>query len=75
MTYVYIEKNGKFIYEPSSIADIETFVKNNLKDGTKYKERIVEVTTGGQYIVADDGTEATKIRGKTKVYIYYSDDI
>lgn len=74
LTYVHIEKNGHLIY-PSNTKNIQDIVKDYLREGKKYKERIVEVTTGGQYAIGDDGTEITKIRGKTKVYIFYSDDI
>ena len=46
-----------------------------INDGDLYKERIVEITTSGQYISADDGTEVTTTPGSTKVYIFYTDDI
>lgn len=42
---------------------------------TQYKERIVEMTTGGEYMVAEDGTRITIRPGTTKVYIFYTDDI
>lgn len=71
LTYIYIRKNGATIYEPASGENIEEVIKNHLGDGKNYRERVVEVTTGGQYILGEDGTEATKIKGKTKIYIFY----
>ena len=72
-TYVSIKKNGADIY-PSDTKTIQDVI-NELNEGKLYKERIVEVTTSGQYISAEDGTELVEIPGNTKVYIFYTDEI
>lgn len=74
LTYVFIEKDGQDIY-PSTTLNKQEIIEKYLNDGKKYKERIVELTTGGEYLIAEDGTQVTKQYGKTKVYIFYSDDI
>ena len=73
LTYIQIEKNGSIIY-PSTVNTIQDVIKE-LDEGKQYKERIVEITTSGEYISAEDGTEVTTTPGSTKVYIFYTDDI
>ena len=76
LTYVYIEdKNGNSIYSPSSLEDINTVISNELTSGKKYKERVLEVKTGGNYAIGEDDTEIELSGGlnKTKIYIFYKE--
>lgn len=70
MTYIFIkDKNGNQIY-PST--ENEREVINDLKN-KKYRERTVEVTTGGEYLTAEDGTQISVGQIKTKIYIFYTE--
>jgi len=73
LTYVTVTKEGETkIFLPSSTEEeISEGIKTYMNAGGKYKERVVEVTTGGEYIMADDGTKLTETPGKTKVYIIF----
>lgn len=76
LTYVYIEdKNGKSIYSPRSLEDINTVISNKLTSGNKYKERVLEVKTGGSYAIGEDNTELELSNGinKNKIYIFYNE--
>ena len=76
LTYVYIEdKNGNSIYSPSSSEDINTVISNKLTSGNKYKERVLEIKTGGSYAIGEDNTELELSNGKNKnkIYIFYNE--
>lgn len=66
-------KSGTIIYPSSTGKSIQEIISSNLSSGKQYKERIVEITTGGIYRTAVDGTRVTITPGKVKVYIYYEE--
>lgn len=66
-------KSGTVIYPSSTGQSIQEIISGKLSSGKQYKERIVEITTGGIYRTADDGTRVTITPGKVKVYIYYDE--
>lgn len=52
--------------------DIENSIRNYVtKD--EYYEKIVEVTIGGKFRTAEDGTKITILPGIFKTYIYYTE--
>lgn len=65
-----IDEHGNTIYPSGN--SIQDVIKNELDEEGQYKERIVEITTGGTYRIAEDGTRVTVKPGDTKVYIYYT---
>lgn len=74
-TYITIIKQGSRIYPSDTNESLETIIQNELTtDDLRYKERIVEVTTGGRHITADDGTTVTILPGEKRVYIYYTSE-
>lgn len=63
-------------FEPSSLVDEikrrQLYIKNNLNTGTNiYKERIMEITTGGVFRTAEDGTKITIQPGTTRTYVIF----
>ena len=48
------------------------YIERYLKTGTnKYKERVVEISTGGVYRTAEDGTKIVIQPGTTRTYVIY----
>lgn len=58
--------------ETNNTKEIENCINNYVKKDYYY-EKIVEVTIGGKYRTADDGTKITITPGIFKTYIYYTD--
>lgn len=58
--------------ETNNKKDIENCITNYVKKDYYY-EKIVEVTVGGKFRTADDGTKITITPGIFKTYIYYTD--
>ncbi len=80
-SYVRIERGGvSKIYDYSSTAarDVEDTVKDLLENHSKeiYLESIEEITTGGTYILGEDGTRliADPTGANTRRYIVYRYD-
>ena len=68
-TYVIIEGTEyNYLTDPD---DIDAFIDTNIKKNDEYIENIREITTGGKYITADDGTKVTVEHGQTRTYIIY----
>lgn len=67
-------------FKPSSQEDVEQeredYIKNKLKNGTnKYLEKVLEITTGGVFRTADDGTRITIQPGTTRTYVIFKKKI
>lgn len=76
LTYVTVvdkSRNRQTFLPSSTEEEISEGIKTYMNAVGKYKERVVEVTTGGEHIIADDGTKLTQIAGKTKVYIIFEE--
>ncbi len=63
-------------FEPSSMEEVvnkkQDYINKYLSEGTKtYKEKIMEITTGGVYRTAEDGTRITIQPGTTRTYVIY----
>ena len=73
-TYVIIEdSSGSTEYNFSTTKEeIENFINSNIKKTDQYLENIREITTGGKYIVAEDGTRVTIQPGTTRTYVIYT---
>lgn len=53
-------------------AERTEYIERYLKNGTnKYEERVVEITTGGVYRTAEDGTKIIIQPGTTRTYVIY----
>lgn len=53
-------------------AERAEYIERYLKNGTnKYEERVVEITTGGVYRTAEDGTKIIIQPGTTRTYVIY----
>lgn len=73
-SYVIIEdENGSKEYNFSSNMDeeIKNYINNNIASKAKYLENIREITTGGKYRIAEDGTKITIQPGTTRTYVIY----
>lgn len=71
--------SGFITFKPSLLADEvekrQEYIDNNLNTGTnKYKEKVLEITTGGVYRMADDGTRITIQPGTTRTYVIFEKD-
>lgn len=54
-------------------SDKKAYIENSLSSGTKeFRERVVEITTGGVYRTAEDGTKITITPGIVRAYIIYT---
>ena len=54
-------------------SDKKAYIENSLSSGTKeFRERVVEITTGGVYRTAEDGTKITITPGTVRAYIIYT---
>ena len=67
-------------FKPSSQENVEQeredYIKNKLKNGTnKYLEKVLEITTGGVFRTADDGTRITIQPGTTRTYVIFKKKI
>ncbi len=73
-TYVIIEdSSGSTEYNFSTTKEeIENFINSNIKKTDQYLENIREITTGGKYKVAEDGTRVTIQPGTTRTYVIYT---
>lgn len=73
-TYVIIEdSSGSTEYNFSTTKEeIENFINSNIKKTDRYLENIREITTGGKYKVAEDGTRVTIQPGTTRTYVIYT---
>lgn len=73
--YVIIEDDSgkrEFDYSSSMQEEIENFIKAKTGSQDKYLENIREITTGGKYRTADDGTRITIKPGTTRTYVIYT---
>ena len=52
-------------------SEIDKFIEDNIKSTDKYLEKIREITIGGEYRIAPDGTKVTIQQGETITYIIY----
>jgi len=79
LTYVTVkykdENNEDKTIICSTVTEIEGYIDELIKKDCNFKERVVEVTTAGKYIIAEDGTKLTETPGKTKVYIIFEEII
>ena len=73
-TYVIIEdSSGSTEYNFSTTKEeIENFINSNIKKTDQYLENIREITIGGKYMVAPDGTRVTIQPGTTRTYVIYT---
>lgn len=75
LTYISIKGNTQDIeFKPSDLqqARIE-YIQQNLNTGnTTYLENITEITTGGEYMVGEDGIKITITPGTTRTYVTYT---
>ena len=72
-TQIFIEKGGKEIYPSETGQTKQDIIEELLSENTQYKERVVEITTRGKHLSAEDGTEVTIYPGETQVYIFYTE--
>ena len=56
----------------TSKEEIESFINSNIRSTAQYLENIREITTGGKYMVAEDGTRVTIQPGTTRTYVIYT---
>lgn len=69
----YVIIDGKeFNYGANMDAEIDTYITNNIGSSAQYYENIREITTGGQYRIAEDGTKITIRPGTTRTYVIYT---
>ncbi len=73
-TYVIVEdERGSTEYNfNTSKEEIESFINSNIRSTAQYLENIREITTGGKYMVAEDGTRVTIQPGTTRTYVIYT---
>jgi len=74
-SYVIIEEGGskkEFNYGATMDDEINNYIKNNINSNDRYLENIREITTGGKYRIAEDGTKITIKPGTTRIYIIYT---
>ncbi len=73
-TYVIVEdERGSTEYNfNTSKEEIEEFINSNIRSTDQYLENIREITTGGKYRVAEDGTRVTIQPGTTRTYVIYT---
>ena len=57
---------------PAEIERRQKYINDNLNSGSNtYKERVMELTTGGVFRTAEDGTKITIQPGTTKTYVIF----
>lgn len=71
-----IEKTFKPSSQEDEVQKREEYIKDALNNGTnKYLERVVEITTGGVFRTAEDGTRITIQPGTTRAYVIFKKKI
>lgn len=57
---------------PLEVEKRQKYINDNLNSGSNtYKERVMELTTGGVFRTAEDGTKITIQPGTTKTYVIF----
>ena len=57
---------------PAEVERRQKIINDNLNSGSNtYKERVMELTTGGVFRTAEDGTKITIQPGTTKTYVIF----
>lgn len=57
---------------PAEVERRQKYINDNLNSGSNtYKERVMELTTGGVFRTAEDGTKITIQPGTTKTYVIF----
>lgn len=57
---------------PAEVEKRQKYINDNLNSGSNtYKERVMELTTGGVFRTAEDGTKITIQPGTTKAYVIF----
>jgi hypothetical protein len=57
---------------PVEVEKRQKYINDNLNSGSNtYKERVMELTTGGVFRTAEDGTKITIQPGTTKAYVIF----
>ena len=57
---------------PEEVEKRQKYINDNLNSGSNtYKERVMELTTGGVFRTAEDGTKITIQPGTTKAYVIF----
>lgn len=75
--FIQIEDGSDIeIFEPSSLEEVvdkrQRYISEKLNTGTNtYKEKVMEITTGGVYRTAEDGTKIIIQPGTTRTYVIY----
>lgn len=71
--YVIIkEGNDKKEFNYSSSSDlVDEYIEKHAEKNYTFKETVKEITIGGRYKVAEDGTRITIEQGQTRTYIIY----
>ena len=70
------EKTFKPSSQEDEVQKREEYIKDALNNGTnKYLERVVEITTGGVFRTAEDGTRITIQPGTTRTYVIFKKKI
>lgn len=58
---------------PAEVERRQKYINDNLNSGSNtYKERVMELTTGGVFRTAEDGTKITITPGTVRAYIIYT---
>lgn len=52
--------------------EIKNYIDNNIGSNAQYYENVREITTGGKYRIAEDGTKITIQPGTTRTYVIYT---
>lgn len=73
--YVIIKEGNsttEFDFSATINTKINDYIERNINNKAKYTENVREITVGGEYRIAEDGTKITIHPGKTRTYIIYT---
>ena len=68
---IIIYKDGKKIFPSNKGESLAAIINKELTDGCTYLEQVTEINSGGQYILAGDGTRIRTGLGKTAIQVIY----
>lgn len=68
----YVIIDGKEFNFATMDDEINRYIEENITGTHKYLENIREITTGGKYRIAEDGTKITIQPGTTRTYVIYT---
>ena len=68
---ITIYKDGKQVFPSSSGESLAVIINRELSEGNTYLEQVTELNSGGQYILANDGTRIRTGLGNTAIHLIY----